>query len=334
MNRELKTRILLTPVLALVIALIFGAKMCAESPYLFLLSFGITAVIVFVIWSGNVFIINYLHRKYPEPKQTPLRTLLTFLYVAPYSAVSFIVIEALVHVMLGQPQRFENFVMGLNITFYVTLPLTLIYESFFFYRQWEQATLDAEKLKRENAQAQLDSLRNQVNPHFLFNSLNTLLTVIPENTETAMEFTQKLANVYRYLLSVRDKELVELETELEFIEAYLFLLKVRFQQSLNVEVYVSEAAKKRLVPPVSLQLLIENAIKHNVVSAQKPLKVSIQSAEDSLKVSNNLQPKQQKEESTGVGLENIRKRYAILSNKTIEVWDENGSFSVLLPLLD
>lgn len=299
----------------------------------FALHWGLTTFICLVVWSGNVEILRYLHERYPNPSQTFKRTLLLFVGCSSYTSLAYLLVEFCIIYAYGLPCNIGNILFGLQITFSVTLPITLLYESYFFYQKWEKASSDAERLKKENVQAQLESLRTQVNPHFLFNSLNTLVSIIPDCPDTAMDFVHKLSYVYRYLLSVKERELVSLETELDFIEAYLFLLKVRFGENLQVTIVVSEEDREKKLPPVSLQLLIENAIKHNVISAAKPLYLKIYAENGRLYVWNNKQPKQGTEESTGIGLENIQKRYQILSDQSLQVINDDSSFTAALPLL-
>jgi LytS/YehU family sensor histidine kinase len=211
--------------------------------------------------------------------------------------------------------------------------VVLFYEASYFLKQWRIALVEGEKLRKETVQAQLDGLRSQINPHFLFNSLNTLVSLIPENPNTATDFVHKLSHVYRYLLCMKDKELVTLQTELDFMTSYLFLLKVRFEENVRIDIHISEGAEAMLLPPVSLQLLIENAIKHNVVSSAKPLHIHIFTEKGHLVVRNNLQPRQQLEESTGVGLQNIQTRYSILSTQHVIILRSEHHFTVSLPLL-
>ena len=186
-----------------------------------------------------------------------------------------------------------------------------------------------------NMQSQLEGLKNQVNPHFLFNSLNTLTYLIPENADKSVHFVQQLSKVYRYILELKDKELISLEEELRFLDAYTFLLKERFGENLCVEIDIPDEFLNKNIIPLSLQILCENAIKHNIISSQKPLclKVFIQN-EDKLIVKNNLQKKNQEMNSTRLGLQNIKNRYRFFSEKEVEVIATQEEFVVVLPLID
>ncbi len=203
-----------------------------------------------------------------------------------------------------------------------------------FIKNWKESQLISEKLKKENIQAKLESLKNQVNPHFLFNNLNILTVLIDNNKSQAKEFVEKFAEVYRYLLKSKDKELARVETELEFINSYLYLLKIRFEKSIYVKININPVFLDSYIPPLALQLLIENAIKHNISSMAKPLYIEIYTEQGYLIVKNNLQFKEDSGEGTNTGLQNITNRYAFLSEKNIIIEKTEKDFIVCLPLLD
>lgn len=188
-------------------------------------------------------------------------------------------------------------------------------------------------LQEENIISQFESLKAQVNPHFLFNSLNVLSSLIFIDQKKASKFVRQLSKVYRYVLEQKDMDTISLEKELPFIESYIFLLKTRFDQNLKVSLKIPEEKQKLNVAPMVIQLLIENAIKHNIVSKTKPLTIEITEKEDRLSVVNNLQLKSSTEVSSKMGLNNIRKRYEYLSNKKIEIEETGEYFSVSIPLL-
>ncbi len=204
----------------------------------------------------------------------------------------------------------------------------------FYLEEYKTKLIEAEEQKKLTAMAELNLIKNQINPHFLFNNLNVLSTLVMNNNGDANKFIEEFSKVYRYILSVPQKELVPLSEELAFIEPYMFLLKKRFSNSLFIELNISEACKNNYIIPASLQLLIENAIKHNVVSVSKPLRINVDAKYDSsIVVKNNLQPKISVEMSTKVGLQNITKRYEMVSGRTVEVRASAEMFSVRLPLL-
>lgn len=331
---ELKTKLIGIPTLGVLIFFSFFGEICPPFTNTYFIGLGICLFITAVMWLGNAEIFDRFHLKMPLMEDTMKRTFLIAISCLSYTVLGYIITKLVIdHIFPNPHNNWDSFWFDFKITLIFTTLLVVISETVYFFEQWKKTLIDAEKLKKENNQAQLDSLRNQVNPHFLFNSLNTLISIIPDCPDTAIDFTQKLSNVYRYLLSVREKELVELQTELDFIQSYIFLLKVRFEQNLIFEIEIPEELKTRLLPPVSLQLLIENAIKHNVVSREKPLRIQMYVENDFLIVKNNLQAKLEKEASTGIGLENIRKRYQILSAKQMEVIHSSNHFTIALPLL-
>lgn len=200
-------------------------------------------------------------------------------------------------------------------------------------KKWKETATEAERVKKENMEFRFDRLRNQINPHFLFNSLNTLASLVYQNPETASQFIRQLARVYRYVLENRDKEIITLAEEWEFMESYLFLVKIRFDDGLRFELDLPSEHLNRYIAPMTLQLLVENALKHNIVSSSKPLVLQIKIENEQLVVENNLQPKLQPEPSTHTGLENIRSRYAMLSSRPIQVIMTEKTFRVEIPLL-
>lgn len=194
--------------------------------------------------------------------------------------------------------------------------------------------VNAEQLKREATQAQFVALKNQVSPHFLFNSLSILSSLVEVDPKLSVRFISHLSKVYRYILEQRDSERVSLKTELDFLNAYAFLLNIRFEGKLLVQNRVAEPVATRYgIAPLTLQLLVENAVKHNQMSQAQPLLVTIDTEDDYLIVRNPLQTRPQVEESTGLGLENIRNRYRLLTDRPMSAGEEDNAFVVKIPLL-
>jgi sensor histidine kinase YesM len=199
-------------------------------------------------------------------------------------------------------------------------------------KEAEHAKIEIEQLKKENLQARLNLLKQQVSPHFLFNSLSTLKTIAPD--QHTRHYIMQLSNVYRYLLNYNDNNVATLKDELAFTNSYLYILQERFEQALQIQIQVPEALLLLNIPPLSLQILIENAIKHNVISPADPLRIHIHSEEnETLTVENNVQPKLSTEKNTGKGLQNINDRYQLLSGKQIDIIHTPTKFIVKLPLL-
>ena len=223
----------------------------------------------------------------------------------------------------------SNYIVSVVITFVVTLAIHAIY----FYKAYQENKVKEQKIIAGTASAQFESLKNQIDPHFFFNSLNVLSSLIEENPESAQKFTTSLSKVYRYVLEQKDKELVSVAEELKFAKTYMNLLKMRFENSITFEIPEGFDNEEAKVVPLSLQLLLENCIKHNVVSEAKPLHVKISIENNQLVVTNNLQKKEVLSDRKGVGLQNIVNRYAILTKRTVLVEENEQEFKIFLPIL-
>ena len=194
---------------------------------------------------------------------------------------------------------------------------------------------NSQTLMRDADEFQFETLKSQVNPHFLFNSFNTLISIIEKDKHVAVEYVEKLSDYFRNMIQHRDKETIMLGDEIEMVNTYYYLQRKRFGNYLELDVRLKEGVLKNFkVPPLSLQLLIENAVKHNMVSRETPLKVEIfQSGEESITVRNNINVKLNKEVSTGIGLMNITSRYRILSKGQVLIFSDHSYFAVTVPLI-
>jgi ligand-binding sensor domain-containing protein len=210
------------------------------------------------------------------------------------------------------------------------LLLTLVY---FFVRIRLNRIRREQQLMKEKAESQFQLLRSQVNPHFLFNNFSTLMAIIDEDKDLAIEYVGKLSAFFRYILEYRDKELIPLSEELEIVDNYIFLQKKRYGDNLTVQKEIHEEHLSSLIPPLTLQLLLENAVKHNVVSGAKPLNIRIYSESEFLVVENAVQPRKTPESSTGMGLQNIRSRYRIFTSKEIIIEKRLDFYRIFLPLI-
>ncbi len=190
-----------------------------------------------------------------------------------------------------------------------------------------------ESTKAETATAQFETLKNQLDPHFLFNSLNVLTGLIEENPDNAIDFTTSLSKIYRYVLEQKDKEVVSIQEEINFAKTYVNLLKLRFENSINFEIEQTTFSETEFIVPLSLQILLENTIKHNIVSDQKPLKIKIYKQDNYLIIENSFQPKETIKDSTGIGLKNIINRYQLISNREVNIEKNEQVFRVELPIL-
>lgn len=218
-----------------------------------------------------------------------------------------------------------------NLTLYITIGINVVMHGRSFLLNWKQAAIDMEKMKTEQVSSQYQSLKNQVNPHFLFNSLNALSSLVYDDQKKAVQFIRKLSEVYRYVLDKKDEEVVPLTEELGFARAFVFLQQIRFGENFKVEISGEES--KGFIPPLAIQLLVENAVKHNVVSQSKPLILKIEIRRYDIVIENTINKKRHTD-STGIGLSNLKARYKYLSNAPMDVIEEDGIFKVILPILD
>ncbi|GAB4160608.1 MAG: histidine kinase [Winogradskyella sp.] len=215
----------------------------------------------------------------------------------------------------------------------ITLVISLFFHAVYYYKELQKTKVKEQKVIAGAASARFDALKNQLDPHFLFNSLNVLTSLIEENPDSAQKFTTALSKVYRYVLEQKNKELVTVDEELDFARTYMSLLKMRFEDSIIFEIPDKASNPESKVVPLSLQLLLENAVKHNMVTSSKPLHIKIYEDGNHLVVLNNLQPKQIVKKSSGVGLENIKQRYQLLTERKVYINQREKDFAVAIPML-
>lgn len=294
-------------------------------------------IICLLVWEGNRILERLLRNRIPKGLSRIHPLLVFFLLSLPLAWLSGMLPFQAIAGWYFRKSPEEMRIAAKLVTvfaFRVNLFLHSLNALVHYVNRSKQKELEAEALHRSQAQASLQSIRNQVNPHFLFNNLNVLSALIIKKSDEANEFVEAFASVYRYILNTKERELVPLREELEFIQPYLFLLAKRFESGLQVDINVPESAMPLQVVPASLQILVENAIKHNIVSTQRPLRLSIRlNGEQELVVENSLQRKYDVGESTQIGLDNISKRYRLISGKDIRVREEDDRFRVVIPLL-
>ena len=216
----------------------------------------------------------------------------------------------------------------------MTFAFTSVYMIQIMTERWKKSLLQQEQLNQALLKAEYDSLKNQVNPHFLFNSLNILSALIPEDPQNAVNLVERLSKVFRYNLQNNDRVTVEVGTELKIVEAYLFIHKMRFGDNLHYDITVPKEELTRQIVTQGLLTLVENAIKHNECSSEKPLKISVFAENEYVVVSNSFQPKnKQFLESTGIGLSNLKSRYALVTSQKVEVEENSAFFEVRIPVV-
>ncbi len=234
--------------------------------------------------------------------------------------------------------NWEEFLAGERAIHYlIALIITIVFIVFFhalyFYRALQDKKVKEQKIIAGTASAKFDALKNQLDPHFLFNSLNVLTSLIEEDPDQAQKFTTSLSKVYRYVLEQKNKDLVTVDEELQFAKTYIRLLKMRFEDSIVFDIPEKCSNPEAKIVPLSLQLLLENAVKHNVVTTTRPLHIKVFEDGESLVIQNNLQEKQVVKKSSGVGLRNIQQRYSILSDKEVQITKTSKDFTISLPML-
>lgn len=295
----------------------------------------ISLIYTTLYWNGAFLAFIYFRKKYPLIRQTPRRLFATFLVLAFYMVFMDPFLCAFFNsTQLEESLQLDNLLMKGAINMAVGIFIGSFYENAYFFEQWKKTIVMNEALKNQQVRTQFEVLQNQMSPHFLFNSLNTLTALIAEDATIAIAFTEKLSEVYRYILQTKEKEVVDLSEELDFVKNYVFLLQIRYPSNLKVTYDIPEKFRSNSIAPLTIQMLVENAIKHNAISKANPLHIYIyMENEKSIVVKNNLQKKKTIEKSTKTGLENIRKRYAYFGNKNISVLTYADNFSVSVPLL-
>jgi two-component system, LytTR family, sensor kinase len=293
----------------------------------------ISLILLATLWESLRIINHLLNKHFPFEKHLTARIPLQIIcgvFVGFF--IRFLVYK------FGEPQlpfKLDSLFVAATWAIYAFIPtaVNLGFFTVYFIDRWKDSIVYAERLEKEKSQVQFDNLKNQLNPHFLFNALTSLNSLIFHNQQLASEFVQQLSKVYRYVLQNKDKNFVLLQTELDFISNYVKLLETRFEGALQIDFNIPEAAKQKAVVPVTLQILIENAIKHNIIDAHKPLIIEVTTIGDYLVISNSLQKKKNVETSNKLGLENLKSLYRFLTDKPVLVEPTEDRFFVKVPLL-
>lgn len=227
----------------------------------------------------------------------------------------------------------EQLISNTALSVLISLLINTFTEGIAIFRLYRDTLIDKERLKQETLRSHFETLKNQVGPHFLFNSLNTLIALIDESPQTAKNFVQKLSNYYRYVIQVNQEALVPLSIELDLVKDYVFLLNQRYDHRIVLQIDIPPEAEKNLIPPLALQMLVENAEKHNAISAEKRLNIRIALQNNQIVVENSRTPKKNIPPGTGTGLENIRKRFALAAHQPIHIESDSSFFRVSLPII-
>ncbi len=274
---------------------------------------------------------------YPEIRQTAKRVILSLCVFIPITWIQNILI---VYFISGVPMlHFTVTAESIKSVCIAGLVLniiaTAIFEATYLVNKWKSSLIETEEFKKAYLQSELDNLKSQVNPHFLFNSINSLSSLINEDTDKAEKFLREMSKVYRYLLQNNDQELTPLRVELDFINSYYHLLKTRYETGISMQVSIDDKYHQYLIPPLTLQMLIENAVKHNVILEKSPLHIRLMmdDSHEHLIVQNNIQKKTTAIESNKIGLKNIKAKYRLLNQDEVIVEERDNNFTVIIPLV-
>lgn len=304
------------------------------------LIFLISGMYSFTLGLGNGIINEYLNRKWDWVKETNQRVWAGIVTTFFYTVITVLIIHYIQYILIFGYQ-FEFFFKGNLIWIHLfaivfSLGVAAFFHARSFMMNWKNAMTKEttqQQIVAKTETAKFESLKNQLDPHFLFNSLNVLTSLIGENPAQAEKFTTKLSKVYRYVLEQRNKDLVPIIEELNFAKTYMQLLGMRFEDAVKFNIPDIVSNNELKIVPLSLQLLLENAVKHNVVSSSKPLEISIYEEDNYLIIENNINPKEAIGKSTKVGLQNIADRYGLITQRGVKIENNNKTFKVSLPLL-
>lgn len=315
----------------------FSVEKTVETFFLYIL---VAGLYTFPLALGNGLLNDLLSNRFSWVHETRKRTIAGIIATVFLNVVLVFLINYINFIVI-QKQDFADFFRGniaLNHWFAINVALLVsaILHAKSFMEEWKKSTRNEvveQKLIAKSANAQFESLKNQLDPHFLFNSLNVLSALIDENPDQAQRFTASMSNIYRYVLEQKDKELVTVEEEIGFAKTYCNLLKTRFEDSVDFEFNVADNDMKSYVVPLSLQLLLENCIKHNFATSQRPLTIKIYTENGFLLIENNLMLREQVKESAGIGLSNIVQRYSLLTKQNVFIEKSADFFRVKIPVL-
>lgn len=295
-----------------------------------------SAILWVVLWKGNEAVTNVIDKKWNWVKFPIQRLASGIAGHIIYTVVAILAINYTIFMLLGWDQQLKGLKNIIELSLppvIITIIISTILTAREFFLSWRQSAVNEEIIKKELAITRYEALKNQVNPHFLFNSLNVLTSLVYKDADLSAKFIKKLSEVYRYVLEVKDIQLVDLDQEIDFLNSYIFLLKMRHQQGLNVEIALPQE-NQFMVIPLALQMLVENAVKHNTISIEEPLNIQITCEGDYLIVSNNLQKRPvKKTASSEIGVSNIKARYAFLTDSEVSVIENQSDYVVKLPLL-
>jgi sensor histidine kinase YesM len=321
--------------LSVVITLIFFQNYDAGLREFFL-SYAWSLVLTATLWIGNSRIYQMLDKRFSWEDHLLKRAVFGSLALIVYSAGAYMLIQVIMFMLVEGSLPENPVAWGLRssyVAILISFIVSLIFVAMGFFQNWKKSLLEAERIRAEMLMYKYEALQNQINPHFLFNSFNVLSDLVYEDQKRAVHFIRQLSHLFRYVLDSRDKELVPLKDELEFMEAYTYLLQTRFENKLVIR-NGFRAKKQEMIVPMTLQLLMENCIKHNEISARQPLQIEISRNGEYIRVANHLQLKATAVDSKKTGLSNIRQQFKFFTAKEILIEQTADSFVVDVPLIN
>lgn len=286
-------------------------------------------------WFGHAYLNYKLSEKYPWQKNTFLRAILGVLSTIIYAVLAFLIVQFIMMRLINGRLPDNLWQWALKSSVYaiaISFVVSLIFTAIGFFYAWKKSLLEAEQFKSQMLSYKYEALQNQINPHFLFNSFNVLTDLVYDDPKKAVNFIKQLSQLFRYVLDNREKELVPIADELEFLKSYTFLLKTRFENKLLLNLNL-DSKPTELIVPMALQLLIENCVKHNEISTAKPLTINVERANDYIEVSNNYQIKNVGNDSKKTGLTNIRQQYSFFTDKELIIESNEDFYRVQIPII-
>ena len=297
----------------------------------------VSTITTFIIWEGSKFIQSLVLFYFPWEESSIVKHLFfEIFWIFIFSSV-MLIIGILTYGRLVSSVTISLTIILQNVfvSFVLALLFTAINEGTFLFKKWKLSLIEQERLKEENLIAKLESLKKQLDPHFLFNSFSVLSEVIYKDISLADEFITKLSHVYRYVLEHNEETIIDVRKELEFVKAYCFLLNVRFNQKINLEIDIDVKYSRFSVPPLAIQLLVENAVKHNQISENEGLSIKLYLDNNRLWIQNNIQLRSSElRKTSGIGLKNLESRYNLVSHQSIKIQKTDAVFKVGLPLIE
>jgi two-component system, LytTR family, sensor kinase len=324
------------PLISVAMNLILFEERIWKEVSIWVVSFPLICLIGIASWYGHVLYAHWVETKYPSLTQSRRRILMkllvTVFVMSPSIAVIFFLYDFFG--ILGYQLKMNQLPLGMLTGFCVNIIFETLYEADYIFSKYKESVAERETMEQLSISEEFDTLKNQVNPHFLFNCFNTLSSLITVDKELAEKFLDELSKVYRYLLRSNEEGVSTVENEIKFIQSYFKLLQTRHGEAVKLNIQIDKRYEPYLVPSLTLQLLVENVVKHNALSKNKPLVIDIfTAAGNKLVVNNNLQRRTVKAPSNGVGLENIKAKYKLLKQTGFQIIEDEKNFTVVLPLI-